>query len=508
MLVIAWQYLTGRCVATDFTDREQAEWPPHPDRIFQALVASWGERGENPGERKALQWLEQLTPPQLVAPIILEDIKPKVLKTFVPVNDSVDQGKMDKGKWKSYASIQGIDLARNRQPRSFPAIVVNDAICALVWPDADPAEYWPALERICAGVARIGHSSSLVRCWVTQEIPGTITYKPVETHAHRKDLTLRVLETGRLNVLITHHQAIVDKRMEDVLPPRSRQIGYIRNVATDQTVQGDFQSPLLIFRIHGSRAHLRQTLGWTQTFRHALISALERIPELQGNSNLRALISGHDSEGRAVQNIPHLAYLPLAFAGHDHADGHLVGMALAFPKGVIPEWEDGVYRVIGSLMDAESERSGNPGNESFRLYQGNLGELFLKPDDSPNSLWNLRSEAWCRPSQTWASMTPIVMDRMQNARRHDPAGWTAEQIMRMCEMQGLPRPIQVLVRPVSFLMGDPAVHEYNPLQRKDGTNRRMVHARITWEQEIEGPVILGAGRFKGYGFCKPIQEDK
>ncbi len=45
MLVIAWQYLTGRSVATDFADRQAAEWPPHPDRVFQALVAAWGERG-------------------------------------------------------------------------------------------------------------------------------------------------------------------------------------------------------------------------------------------------------------------------------------------------------------------------------------------------------------------------------------------------------------------------------------------------------------------------------
>lgn len=501
MLVIAWQYLTGRCVATDFTDRELAEWPPHPDRVFQALVASWGERGEDSEERKALQWLEQLAPPQLVAPDPVD--QPKPVKVYVPVNDL-------ESKQKKYSDsmLKLLPEQREKKERYFPSIVVGDTICALVWPDADLQEYWQVLERICAGVVRIGHSSSLVRCWVTQEIPGTITYKPVETPAHRKDLTLRVPEAGRLDVLITHHQAIVDKRMKDILPPRSRQIGYVRNIEENGVAQGDFQSPLLIFRIRGSRIHLRQTLSWTQAFRHALISVLENIPELQGDPNLRALISGHDSEGKAVQNIPHLAYLPLAFAGHDHADGHLLGMALAFPRGLKSEWEDGVYRIVGSLIDAESIRSGNAENESFRLYLGAQGVIFLQPEDSPNPLWNLRSETWCKPSRTWASMTPIVMDRMQNARRHDPAGWAAEQIMRMCEKQGLPRPMQVLVRPVSFLTGAPAVHEYNPLQRKDGTNRRMVHARIIWEQEVAGPVILGAGRFKGYGFCKPVQEDK
>lgn len=27
-------------------DRTEPEWPPHPDRVFMALVAAWGESGE------------------------------------------------------------------------------------------------------------------------------------------------------------------------------------------------------------------------------------------------------------------------------------------------------------------------------------------------------------------------------------------------------------------------------------------------------------------------------
>ena len=68
MLAIAWQYLTGSAVAATVTDREEPEWPPHPDRVFQALVASWGERGGDPDERAALAFLETLGPPELVAP--------------------------------------------------------------------------------------------------------------------------------------------------------------------------------------------------------------------------------------------------------------------------------------------------------------------------------------------------------------------------------------------------------------------------------------------------------
>ena len=34
------EYLTGYAVATDPANREQAEWPPHPARVFMALAAA------------------------------------------------------------------------------------------------------------------------------------------------------------------------------------------------------------------------------------------------------------------------------------------------------------------------------------------------------------------------------------------------------------------------------------------------------------------------------------
>jgi CRISPR-associated protein Csb2 len=54
-------------VAATPNRREEAEWPPHPDRLFQSLVAAWG-RDENPDdeERAALEWLEELPTEELV----------------------------------------------------------------------------------------------------------------------------------------------------------------------------------------------------------------------------------------------------------------------------------------------------------------------------------------------------------------------------------------------------------------------------------------------------------
>ena len=39
-------FLTGRYVATFHNDRRQPEWPPHPARLFSALVAAWADADE------------------------------------------------------------------------------------------------------------------------------------------------------------------------------------------------------------------------------------------------------------------------------------------------------------------------------------------------------------------------------------------------------------------------------------------------------------------------------
>ena len=42
MLTLEVEFRTGVSVAARPNRREQAEWPPHPDRLFQALLAAWG----------------------------------------------------------------------------------------------------------------------------------------------------------------------------------------------------------------------------------------------------------------------------------------------------------------------------------------------------------------------------------------------------------------------------------------------------------------------------------
>ena len=42
------------------------------------------------------------------------------------------------------------------------------------------------------------------------------------------------------------------------------------------------------------------------------------------------------------------------------------------------------------------------------------------------------------------------------------------------------------------------------LPGKSGGARQQVHALLQFDREVEGPVLIGAGRYRGYGLCKPL----
>ena len=62
-LLLEIEHLLGVAFAAVSQASELPDWPPQPDRVFSALVAAWGLRGECEGERRVLEWLEALPGP-------------------------------------------------------------------------------------------------------------------------------------------------------------------------------------------------------------------------------------------------------------------------------------------------------------------------------------------------------------------------------------------------------------------------------------------------------------
>jgi hypothetical protein len=69
---------------------------------------------------------------------------------------------------------------------------------------------------------------------------------------------------------------------------------------------------------------------------------------------------------------------------------------------------------------------------------------------------------------------------------------------------GLPDRREVIVTPVSRRPGTPPTFACPRLKRKDGGHRRHTHAILVFDEPVCGPSVIGAGRYRGYGFCRPL----
>jgi CRISPR-associated protein Csb2 len=61
----------------------------------------------------------------------------------------------------------------------------------------------------------------------------------------------------------------------------------------------------------------------------------------------------------------------------------------------------------------------------------------------------------------------------------------------------------VVVMPVSAQLGVPPAFDFPRPQRKDDIDRRRAHAILVFEEPVGGPVLIGAGRYRGYWFVRP-----
>jgi CRISPR-associated protein Csb2 len=44
------------------------------------------------------------------------------------------------------------------------------------------------------------------------------------------------------------------------------------------------------------------------------------------------------------------------------------------------------------------------------------------------------------------------------------------------------------------------------VRKRDGGKIRQLHAYLEFDEPVVGPVLLGSGRYRGYGLCRPVQE--
>jgi len=556
MLTIEVELLAGRYSATAHNDRGRAEWPPHPARLFSALVAALHDNESlDAQEREALLWLEGQPPPSLDVDLnVSEDIgRRRVLDVYVPVNDVTLVGDVEgplrkareaatklaaesetpdtKRQLKSaqklvekeekklqdfLAAQQEIDMdpsksalataaallpnGRTRQVRTFPVVVPERTTFAFIWPASPPITLRAALDGLCKRVTRLGHSSSLVRCALVDR-PLTPTLVPDEDG----DLVLRTVgpnQLVRLEAEFARHQG-VENRVLPAIPKRYGRRDANLSDAVVVAAESIFSHDWVVFeRVGGARLLSSRGTDLSRALRVALF-------EQHGLKTLPASLSGHRQDGSATDQ-PHVAFVALPFVGHEHADASVQGCAIVVPRGLAMSEREDLLRLIAKWeRDRAIDADG-----TMELAAGDLPTVRVKRIELAAKV-TLRLATWCRPARRYVTATPIALDRNPGNLRSNQNGTArkasieAQQyVADACARIGLPRPVSVEVSLAPLLTGSQPVHAFRPWPGQPGRTARVrVHADIRFAESVRGPVLLGAGRFFGLGLCVPIPED-
>jgi CRISPR-associated protein Csb2 len=558
MFAVAVELLSGRYVASAYNDRERVEWPPHPARLFSALVAAWadGEPHDPSGIREAdaLRWLEQQPAPEIFASPLGAAGSRDVVPVFVPVNDvslvmSPNREKLDEaegafeaaiapkekaraekavrkleqklaaetikavgvpakfGKTDAASAEKLISDRRSRQPRSFPSAAPECPTFAFVWPEAEPPSHiLNELARMLSRLVRLGHSSSFVRASILDEralyqlVPRVVRYAPDDEGGQ---LSIRWVGVGQLDKLVRAFDLHRETEPR-VLPARF--VRYREGDRTkDEKVPGSIFADdfVVLSRTGGPRLPITSVVGIGRQLRRALMSfADEPIHEM---------LSGHKAAGEP-SDTPHLAIVPFPVVLGPHADGAVVGVGLVLPRDTEDRARLAVLRALGRF---EQHARRDPGEDApiISLHLGEAGELELQRvawgEDRRSTL---KPGTWCGPSKRWASATPVALDRnpgdlhqadpeKRRAAFVDATAIVIEAVQRI----GLPAPLEVDVLRSCVLPGTAKPRSYPrfPIDQRR-PQRVLVHVRLVFGETIRGPVLIGAGRYHGLGLCLPV----
>ncbi|MEH1016869.1 type I-U CRISPR-associated protein Csb2 [Micromonospora sp. CPCC 206060] len=459
----------GRYDAADEATR--VEWPPHPARLFCALVASAEHDAEvdaraYTADDVALRWLEGAGPPSVMA------VPPSLVET------SIRSGYVVTNATESRSGSTNWPGRTNRASTRVGALPTDEHV-AYIWPDAqaDDGILW-RLAKLARRVPYIGRSTSSAEVVISDEMVAAreswVTYRPTRLGTPGA-ISLRVPYPGYTDQLRAAYAE--GQRSWEV----ARSIEYTFGADSTQPVPEVATGPyreLLIWPGQRGGVPVRgdRLLAVTDILRRAVIDRIaDPVPP--------------QASGHGADDLPHLAYLPLLDVGHRHADGRLLGVAVALPEMARHDR----LAVLRGLL-------GPDGEDPIRvLRSGPDGILRLGDPAEPPPTWGLRSDRWTgQPEGTrrWVSVSPVMLDRYPG--RRDPSGMLADGFVKA----GYPRPESVTVLEAPLVQGAVRVPRRGSIPANRPI-RPFVHCRVEFSTPVRGPVLAGALRYLGCGMFVP-----
>jgi CRISPR-associated protein Csb2 len=505
------------------------EWPPSPLRLFQALVAT-ASRLETDGvgstTRAALEWLECLPVPVIVAPVALRTTGRRlsvpnnamdvVARAWSRGNDS-DKGDADPRTHRAMKTVR-------------PLWLKGDTV-QFLWRVSNPNDDQRHVERI-AGIARnisslgwgidlaVGNGSLVADDHVNA--PTGQVWSPGAPGAPNG---LRVPIQGTLDDLIRRHQAFLRRIGPEGFtapPPLSRYDAVQYRRVTDPP-----QRPVALFSLLTPDASafrafdpVRKGLTVAGMVRHVASTAAETSG--WPKSKISQFVLGH-GEARDTPHVPvgpaRFAFLPLPSIEARGQGRRVIGS---------------VRRVIISTFAATAEseitwaRQMLTGRELIDARTHETAALLSSLPIGDNV-----TREYTEAASTWSTVTPVVLpgyddpDHLQ--RKANLNGTSSAQKAKMLRRlsdrtdgllrkalvqsglsEALARHALIEWRSVGFLPGVDRVDRFGVPDHLKRFPR--YHVRIEFRDaegellDIPGPLCMGGGRFYGLGLFVRMSE--
>lgn len=459
------------------------EWPPSPLRMFQALVASSVGRVVDPDARArsvaALAWLENQSPPEIVAPVAVETTAP--YRLFVPDNigDKVA---------KAWSAGRAADMSGYRTEKDVISVRLDGEAVHYVFRNvSEVAPHLSTLRAAARSMTHLGWGIDMVAGDAAADVEGVEGERWIPGKQGGK--ALRCATAGTLVALENKHAQFLHRLDGGMFHPVSPLTTFAVHPyarATDLSPR-----PHAAFRLLAPDTdrrlvcdpprRARDVAAW---LRHAVAEACTGWP--YGSTG--SLVHGHGGDPADARRA-RFSYLPLPTISRFRVDGALRSRVEGIARVIVvatPGLHAEMAWVKAYLAGRELVWNGNP-----------VGLL----DPLPMNDWVLGE--YLASMHCWSTVTPVVFPG-----HDDRSGKKAERLLRKAFLQAGFEPevvegIQELEwRQEGFRTGVELANRYLPPDKVSGP---LFHVRIRFATSVTGPIAIGSGRHRGMGVFAAVR---
>jgi CRISPR-associated protein Csb2 len=484
------------------------DWPPSPARLFQALVAG-AARGETLSDEvvKALKWLEGLAPPFIVSPSAYLG---RPFKNFVPNNDLDAVG-------GDVTRIGEIRTAKNSRPRLFDATV--PLIYAWTFENGAEAErHACTIRQIADKLYQLGRGVDMV--WATGETLADEAEIEARFRAHG-GVRWSPNERGDGETLLCPRPSSLASLIERFNKARGRfkRIGQGKKASllfaqapkpSFKPVPYNSPSTFLLFDI-------RKGGGFEPQPFDRIVALAETIRNLAAE-RLRASTWSREAPQREfwiervffgrdateADKARRIRITPLPSIGHAQVERSIRRLLVTVPPDCPIAADDVAWAFSGLALGSDKET-------------GEIIELVLAGDRTMLQHYGVEDAA---PTRLWRTVTPATLPERAVRRRIDPHRMYEEAkggAERALENAAAESAVRQALRHAGINVPAQAIGvQREPFEGKGRraeafaketrfVKERFWHVEVAFAQAIQGPLLIGDGRYVGLGLMAPVR---